>query len=133
MRGKSKTACLLAKTAKREASRLKRRPCKNRMCHEQFMFCTIHFSHMHIVTSFCIATRKMKGARTTIMDAPRPACAALAQEACRFQRSNHRSLSKMPHRCQKVPIGLPSSIEDGLFFYLSLCLLSASAARRPRP
>ena len=79
------------------------------------MFCTIHVSHMHIMKSLCIAKGKIKDARIAITDAPRPACAPLAQEACRSQRISHHRLSKMPHRCQKVPIGVRSSIDDRLF------------------
>ena len=54
-----------------------------------------------------------------VTDAHRRACALLAQEAFRTQRISHRRHSKMPHRGQKVPIRVPSSIKDGYYFLTS--------------
>ena len=54
-----------------------------------------------------------------VTDAHRRACALLAQEAFRTQRISHHSHSKMPHRGQKVPIRVPSSIKDGYYFLTS--------------
>ena len=54
-----------------------------------------------------------------VTDAHRRACALLAQEAFRTQRISHHRRSKMPHRGQKVPIRVPSSIKDGYYFLTS--------------
>ena len=54
-----------------------------------------------------------------VTDAHRRACALLAQEAFRTQRISHHRHSKMPHRGQKVPIRVPSSIKDGYYFLTS--------------